>query len=80
MRKYFTESMEYGKPEPRHKLCLQIGMVTLQQRGKNNFLVRYGKQVHAELTYSQACMELGKSIMHQTACDGDLDNRMPGER
>lgn len=79
MRHYFTESMTCSKPEPRHKLCETFGMVTLQQRGKNNFAVRYGKEVHADPTYSEACEKLGQAIMHQSACDGNLDNRMPGE-
>lgn len=74
MREYFTGSMIYGKPEPWHRLCGQWDSVTLQQRGRDNFAVRYGKQVRAELTYSQACKELGAAIMHQLACDGALDN------
>lgn len=76
---YFTESMAYAKPEPRHKLCLQFDAVTLQQRGKDNFAVRYGKEVHAGLTYAQACDHLGRALMHQAACDGLLDNREKGE-
>ena len=79
-REYFTESMTYAKPEPRHSLCGQWGSVTLQQRGKDNFAVRYGKQVDADLSYSQACAELGQAIMHELACDGRLDNRGKNER
>lgn len=75
MAQYFTDSMTYTKPEPRHRLCAQWDLVTLQQRGKNNFAVRYGKQVDAGLTYSAACAELGQALMHQLACDGALDNR-----
>jgi len=71
---YFTKSMEYKKPEPRHKLCGQWGLVTLKQRGRDNFLVRYGMQVEAGLTYSAACAKLGQALMHQLACDGDLTN------
>lgn len=80
MTHYWTAFMTYTKPEPRHTLCFQDGLVTLQQRGKDNFAVRYGKEVHAELTYGQAAMELGKSLMHQLAGDGKLDNRMKNER
>lgn len=80
MRHYFTESMTYDRPEPRHRLCFQNGMVTLQQRGKDNFAVRYGKEVHAELNYAFAASKLGEALMHQLACDGELDNRMKGER
>ncbi|PLP55558.1 hypothetical protein CYK37_30170 [Mesorhizobium loti] len=77
---YFTHSMTYAKPEPRHRLCMQDGMVTLQQRGRDNFAVRYGKQVDAALSYSQACSKLGQALMHQLACDDRLDNRIRGER
>lgn len=77
---YFTESMTYEKPEPRHTLCTQVGKVTLQQRGKDNFLVRYGKQVKAGLSYSRAAAEFGACVMHELACEGQLDNRAKGER
>lgn len=80
MRHYYAPSMKYERPEPRHKLCLQFDMVTLQQRGKDNFAVRYGAEVHADLTYSEACGKLGQALMHQAACDGQLDNREKGER
>lgn len=80
MRHYFTDSMTYTKPEPRHRLCQQIGMVTLQQRGKDNFAVRYGKEVHADMSYAFAASKFGEALMHQLACDGALDNRMKGER
>ena len=75
MRQYFTDGMEYTKPEPRHRLCGQWGLVTLQQMGRDNFAVRYGKQVDAGLTYSQACAKLGQALLHQLACDGALDNQ-----
>lgn len=74
MRAYFTESMDYVRPEPRHKLALQLDSVTLQQRGRDKFAVRYGMQVHADLSYSDACAYLGAALMHQAACDGKLDN------
>ena len=78
-RQYFTDSTDYAKPEPRHRLCGQWGMVTLQQRAKDNFAVRYGKLVDADLSYSQACTKLGQAIMHELSGD-TVDNRMPGER
>lgn len=74
---YFTESMTYTKPEPRHRLCFQSGAVTLQQRNRKAgpFLVRYGKQVKGDLTYRAAALELGACLMHQSACeDGGVDN------
>ena len=80
MRTYFTNSMTYTKPEPRHRLCEQWDAVTLQQRGKDNFAVRYGRQVKTECTYAQACTELGAALMHQLAYAEKLDNREKGER
>jgi phenolic acid decarboxylase len=80
MRYYFADSMIYAAPEPRHKLCLKFDMVTLQQRGRDNFAVRYGKEIHADLTYSEACGKLGQALMHQAACNDLLDNRLKGER
>ena len=80
MQTYFTESMTYESPEPRHKLCWQEGIISLQQRGKDNFAVRYGRQVECDLSYSEACMSLGKSILHNLACEGELDNRAKGEK
>jgi hypothetical protein len=80
MRAYFTDSMVYAKPEAKHRLCLQFDAVTLQQLGKDNFAVRYGRQVDAGLSYAQACAKLGQALMHQAACDGLLDNREKGER
>ena len=80
MSTYFTQSMTYEKPEPRHRLCLQFDMVTLQQRGRDNFAVRYGKQVVDGLPYAQACMELGRALMHQGACNELIDNRERNER
>lgn len=82
MTQYFTQAMTYAGPEPRHKLCASFygDFITLQQRGKDNFLVRYGKQVDAGLSYAQACAKLGQALMHHMACEGQLDNRMKGER
>lgn len=79
MRHYFTDSMETTNPEPRHRICTQIGLVTLQQRGKDNFAVRYGKEVHSDLDYASAASKFGEALMHQLACDGALGNRMKGE-
>ncbi len=36
-------------------------------------------QVDSELTYAAAA-KLGQAIMHELACDGNLDNRAKGER
>lgn len=78
MAHYFLDSMQYVRPLPRHKLCLQVEMVTLQQKRKNDFAVRYGCQVDDGLTYSQACDKLGQALMHQAACNGTLNNEGVG--
>lgn len=64
------------------KTCILIDPldVELIQNGKDNFTVRYFKQVTDMLTYSQAATELGSCIMHALACEGKLDNRRKGER
>ena len=48
--------------------------VTLAQRGVDWFAVVYGKQVTYDLTYAQACEELGACLLHALACAGKLDN------
>lgn len=80
MRKYFTESFECTKPEPRCRIVYRHGAVTLQQRGKDNFTVRYGRQVEADMTYAEAATALGAALMHQLACEGALDGRAEKER
>lgn len=77
---YFTDSMKTTGPEPHHRFCGRFDMVSLQQRGKDNFAVRYGKEVHANLTYGEACDRLGQALMHQLSCEGLVDNRQRGER
>lgn len=78
--RYFKPTYAYAEPEPEHRLCgSPMGDVTLQQKGKDNFAVRYGKLVDAELTYAEAARKLGEALMHQLAADGQLDNRMRGE-
>lgn len=79
---YFRDTMTYVRPEPRHKLCegWYDNHITLQQAGKDNFAVRYGKQVDAGLTYSQACSKLGQAFMHHLSCESKVDNRHKGER
>lgn len=60
------------------KLCWKIGLafdVSLYQHGLDKFSVVYGKQIKENLSYSDAALELGASIMHALACDDKLDNR-----
>lgn len=63
-----------------HELAIAGFPIQLWQEGKDNFKVIYGKQVKANLTYARAAAEYGECIMHALACDGVLDNRLPGER
>lgn len=71
--KYFTTDMTFTAPEPHHKLRFIHGMVTLQQKSRNRFCVRYGKQVDANLSYGEAASKLGEALMHQLCCDGELE-------
>lgn len=54
--------------------------IQLLQLGRNRFEVHYGLQVDRDLDYAQAAAKLGEAIMHALACEGRLDNRMPGEK
>lgn len=71
---YFLKTMILEAPEPRHKLCYQQGLVSLQQRGPHTFLVRYGKEIHSSLDYTTACFRLGQALMHQLTCDGLMES------
>jgi hypothetical protein len=66
------------------KLCFEVRNgpwpIQLWQRGKDNFKVVYGLQIDDNLTYARAAAKLGEAVMHMRACDGELDNRMKGER
>lgn len=73
MRHYFVPQMITDKPESDYRIAWQHELVSLQQRGPDDFLVRYGKEVHAELTYGQACRQLGRCLFHQFACSSEID-------
>ena len=51
-------------------------MITVRQResGRRLFDVVYGLQVKKDLTYSQACAELGQAILHLQCCEGIASN------
>lgn len=46
--------------------------IMLKQAENRLFIVRYGKQVKAQLTYEEAATELGACIMHALACEEKL--------
>jgi len=48
-------------------------------RASDRFTVIYFLQVKKDLTYSDACTELGICIMHALACDSKIDNRTKAE-
>lgn len=50
--------------------------IILYQTPRNvaSFTVRYGSQFSGDLTYRDAALELGTSIMHALTCEGRLDN------
>jgi hypothetical protein len=81
MRTYFHAEFKQT-PAGKAKVCKRFTAldVTLYQRGKDHFAIVYGKQVQDDLSYAQACMELGAALMHSLACDGRVDQRMKGER
>lgn len=47
--------------------------ISLTQLG-DKFRVVYGKQITDDLSYAQACAELGASIMHSLACEQLITN------
>lgn len=51
-------------------------MITVQQseaKGKL-FTVTYGLQVETDLTYIQACSEIGQCLLHYLCCEDIADN------
>ena len=56
------------------KLCKRVGHVELYQHGPNRFTVVYGLQIKRGLTYNSAATEFGACIMHEVACEGELNN------
>ena len=65
------------------KTCLKLTLagfaIELIQHKRNKFSLIYGQQVTADLTYTQAAVELGACLMHALALEGKLDNSQPGE-
>jgi hypothetical protein len=68
------------KPTLCHKVANLDFDIRLLQNGRDSFTVVYGKEIKSGLSYSQAALQYGASIMHALACDGQLDNREKGER
>jgi hypothetical protein len=64
---------------PRSALSAGLPIVTMRQRGPDDFSVQYGMQLSRRLTYAKACAELGQCIMHALACDSLIDNRTKAE-
>lgn len=62
----------------KNKLCYHTVIagltIELRQWGKDAFTVQYGKAVTGKISYQQACLDLGASIIHALACEGKLDN------
>lgn len=53
--------------------------ISLEQRGVDNFTVRYGLQADEGLDYASAAAKLGQAFMHALACEGRIDNRTKAE-
>lgn len=56
------------------KVVFKAADVKLEQRANHRFRVTYRLQVRDDLGYGDAAKELGCCLMHQLACDGELDN------
>ena len=71
MKKVFT----CGGRNP-FKGASTVDMITLRQRESGDMLfdVVYGLEVTKGLTYSAACFELGKAILHMQCCEGIASN------
>lgn len=53
----------------------QFGIEVKQSEDKHGlFTVIYGLQVTKNLTYSQACTEIGACILHNACCEGLASN------
>lgn len=50
-----------------------IQLDQFESNGKR-FRVTYGSYVSEQLTYAEACKELGECLMHHLACEGLIDN------
>lgn len=66
--------LEPGEYREVWTMCKAGFLIGLDQRGPDDFQVRYGLQCRKRLNYSAATMELGSAIMHALACNGELDN------
>lgn len=69
---------------PKRTIAMSVGEwagfdISLEQRGVDNFTVRYGKQTDAGLTYADAAAKIGQAFMHALACEGRIDNRTKAE-
>lgn len=61
-----------------NRVCFEVddidAVIRLEQTGRDNFTVIYGKQVDFGLSYGRAATILGQQIMHGLACVERLDN------
>lgn len=46
-------------------------------QSEHGFAVQYGVQLNTSLTYTEACQELGASIMHALVCEGKVTDTLP---
>lgn len=47
--------------------------IRVTQTGKDRFVVQYGLQIKAGLSYVRAAHELGECLFHAQACEGIID-------
>lgn len=52
------------------------GSIKLTQTGRDKFTVQYGFETWKG-DYELAARKLGEALMHQLACDGEIENHEP---
>lgn len=70
---------QYGAPMSSLKGAPVEAAIIMRQHGLDRFSVQYGLQKKFGLSYDKAALEFGVCVMHYEACEGRLDDRMPGE-
>ena len=67
-------SKRFGKTVAQHGVDLYGVRLFQNSRKHGSFTVLYYLEYHTGLTYSEACFQYGKAVMHYEACEGKLDN------
>lgn len=66
---------EWGGPNPFNGAkSRSLVQVDQSESEEHLFRVTYGLQRKENLTYNQACLEIGVAILHKLCCDGIASN------